>query len=302
MYHLLVSYGEGSWDESPATMSKSRFLEYTDNNTSSRFAQLNTERLNELTEFPALFMCEDEASPTFIGKITRVRIREADLLIDFDRIVEIPNFAKGAISSISNTLDIHNFEFHRTHWAMKDEDLYGELIASGLITQGMLESSEAVNHNAINPPNLTPTSSDDFNNSQIFIVHGHDDFAKNDVRQYVSDIGKEPIILHMQPSAGMTIIEKIDRYSNVGFAVVLYTECDIGAKRDSLVFSRRARQNVVFEHGYLIGKIGRARVVALVKGEVETPNDISGVVYIEMTDDNSWKDQLSNELRNCGYL
>lgn len=246
-------------------------------------------------------MCEGEASPTFLGKINRVRLRSTELLIDFERITNIPDFAKGSIQSISKTLDIHDFEFHRTHWAIKDEDLYSELRTNELIAASLVlppVAGEISNE----PLNLIPSSPTEFNDQQIFIVHGHDDFAKNDVREFVNEIGKVPIILHMQASAGMTIIEKIDHYSNVGFAVVLYTECDIGAKRDSLVFNRRARQNVVFEHGYLIGKIGRARVIALVKGDVETPNDISGVVYIEMKSDNLWKEQLSNELKNSGYL
>lgn len=87
----------------------------------------------------------------------------------------------------------------------------------------------------------------------------------------------------------------------MGFGIVLYTECDVGAKRDSLSYKWRARQNVVFEHGYLIAKLSRQRVAALVKGSVETPNDISGVVYVSMDPAGSWKDELDTELRNAGY-
>lgn len=301
MYHLIVSFGENSWKKSPASISKSRFLEYTDNETTSRFSNLTTERLDELTEFPALFMCEDEVSPTFIGKITRVRKRSDELLIDFEKIAGVPDLDEGAIPSISKSLDIHNFEFSRTHWAIKEEDLYRELISNDILNKDQILPNESLGASVQEHQNVLPATNKMFNDQQIFIVHGHDDFAKNDVRKFVTDIGKEPIILHMQASGGMTIIEKIDHYSNVGFAIVLYTECDVGTKRDSLVFKRRARKNVVFEHGYLIGKIGRPRVVALVKGDVETPNDISGVVYIEMNDE-SWKEQLSNELKSCGYL
>jgi predicted nucleotide-binding protein len=63
----------------------------------------------------------------------------------------------------------------------------------------------------------------------------------------------------------------------------------------------RARQNVVFEHGYLIGKIGRKNVCALVKGDVETPNDISGVVYIEMDTSKGWQMNVAKELKSSGY-
>jgi len=302
MYHLLVSYGEDSWASSPASMSKSRFLEFTVNEISARYSTLDTQRLKELTEYPALFMCEGEASPTFLARITRVRIRGADLVIDFERIEGLLDFPSGTIPENAMALDIHDFEFHRTHWAIKDEDIIGILQGQGVLDQGQVLSVNTAIGNIINAEQLPQPAGSDFNDQQIFIVHGHDDLAKNDVRKYVEDIEKDPIILHMQASAGMTIIEKIDHYSNVGFAIVLYTECDVGAKRDSLVYERRARQNVVFEHGYLIGKIGRSRVVALVKGNVETPNDISGVVYIKMTGDGSWQDEINTELRNCGYL
>ena len=136
--------------------------------------------------------------------------------------------------------------------------------------------------------------------AQVFIVHGHDDLAKVETARFIEQLGFKPIILHEQASSGQTIIEKIENYSNVGFGVVLYTPCDIGAKKgNETELKHRARQNVVFEHGYLIGKIGRKNVAALVKGDVEIPNDISGVVYISM--DNDWKLDLAKELRNSGY-
>jgi predicted nucleotide-binding protein len=115
-------------------------------------------------------------------------------------------------------------------------------------------------------------------------------------------MGFKPIILHEQASSGKTIIEKIEEYSNVGFGIVLYTPCDTGSpKKEVLLFKDRARQNVVFEHGYLIGKIGRKNVCALVKGEIETPNDISGVVYVKMDEEEAWHMKLAKELKNSGY-
>jgi len=118
---------------------------------------------------------------------------------------------------------------------------------------------------------------------------------------FIKSLGLEPIILHQQASSGRTIIEKIEAYSDVGFAVVLYTPCDVGARKADLRFLPRARQNVVFEHGYLIGKLGRPRVSALVKGLVETPNDISGVVYINLDDQGIWKSDVVREMKSAGY-
>lgn len=142
------------------------------------------------------------------------------------------------------------------------------------------------------------------NKRKIFIVHGHDNEAKQEVGRFVESVGLEAIILHEQANAGMTIIEKIEKYSNdADFALVLYTACDKGrgALETKVQARNRARQNVVFEHGYLMAKLGRENVCALVKGEIETPNDISGVVYVSLDSYGAWKNSVIKELKTCGY-
>lgn len=138
--------------------------------------------------------------------------------------------------------------------------------------------------------------------NKIFIVHGHDETAKITVARFLEKAKFNPIILHEQANLGKTIIEKLDYYTNVDFAIVLYTECDLGrAKEESIDEEKfRARQNVVYEHGYLIGKLGREKVFALVKGNVETPGDISGVVYTPMDDAGAWKMDLVRDMRAVG--
>ena len=138
------------------------------------------------------------------------------------------------------------------------------------------------------------------NNPKIFIVHGHDELAKVTLARFIEQIGLNPIILHEQASSSQTIIEKIESYSDVGFAIVLYTPCDVGSKAGDDT-KPRARQNVVFEHGYFIGQLGRSKVTALVKGDVETPNDISGVVYIDLDERGAWKMDVAKELQHSGY-
>ena len=138
--------------------------------------------------------------------------------------------------------------------------------------------------------------------SKVFIVHGHDEAARLAVARFVEKIHLEAIILSEQASAGNTIIEKIEANSNVGFGIVLYTPCDLGrSKEEKDQLKPRARQNVVFEHGYLIGKIGRENVCALVKGDIETPNDIAGVVYIKMDQGDGWKLDVAKEMKKSGY-
>ena len=138
---------------------------------------------------------------------------------------------------------------------------------------------------------------------KIFLVHGRNDKVKLEVQHFLNKITPTPVtILHEQPNEGKTIIEKIEEFSKVGFGLVLYTPCDIGARKgDEMNLQARGRQNVVFEHGYLIAKLGRRNVCALVKGKIEIPNDISGVVYVPMDDHKAWKLEIAKELRNAGY-
>lgn len=137
--------------------------------------------------------------------------------------------------------------------------------------------------------------------SKVFIVHGHDNLAKTETARFIESLGLKAIILHEQASTGSTIIEKIEAYSNVGFAIVLYTPCDLGKAKGESDLKPRARQNVIFEHGYLMGKIGRKNVCALVKSNIEKPTDISGVVYIDMDDSGAWKHTIIKEMKSVGY-
>jgi len=137
---------------------------------------------------------------------------------------------------------------------------------------------------------------------KIFIVHGHDEAAKQEVARILKNANFQPIILHEQANSGKTIIEKIEVNTDVAFAVVLYTPCDLGRAKEQRVNEEqtRARQNVVFEHGYLIGKLGRSHVCALVKGDVETPGDIDGIVYIPIDSGGAWRFDLAKEMKAAG--
>lgn len=147
-------------------------------------------------------------------------------------------------------------------------------------------------------PTATPAPID---KNKVFIVHGRDDHAKSEAARFVERLGFSAVILHEQASSGKTIIEKIESHTNVGFAIVLYTPCDVGGINGEEFPKPRARQNVVFEHGYLIGKLGRQNVCALVKGDVEIPNDISGVVYVPFDSHGAWHLAVAKEMRNSGY-
>lgn len=135
---------------------------------------------------------------------------------------------------------------------------------------------------------------------KVFIVHGHDEAAKEGMARFLSQIGFKPIILHEQASANRTVIEKFEANADVGFAVVLLTPDDEGhAKGD--VPKPRARQNVIAELGYFVGRLGRARVAVFKKGDVEVPSDFAGVIYTPLDGGGAWKQSLGQELQEAGF-
>ena len=136
--------------------------------------------------------------------------------------------------------------------------------------------------------------------NEVFIVHGHEEGPRESVARFLESLGLRPVILHEQASRGQTIIEKVETHSDVGFAVVLLTADDVGG-RVGAEASPRARQNVILELGYFIGRLGRQNVCALVRQGVEIPSDFSGVVYVELAENDAWKIRLARELRESGY-
>ena len=135
----------------------------------------------------------------------------------------------------------------------------------------------------------------------IFIVHGHDEAAKQQMARFIEQLELHPIILHEKADKGQTVIEKFEAHSDVGFAVVLLTPDDIGYPKDDLPKAQpRVRQNVVLELGFFLGKLGRARVCALLKGDIEIPTDSEGVLYKPMDAMGAWKFALAKEIKAAG--
>lgn len=135
---------------------------------------------------------------------------------------------------------------------------------------------------------------------RVFVVHGHDDGAREATARYLERLDFEVIILHEQANQGRTIIEKVEAYGDVGFAVVLLTPDDEGGVKGGTT-RPRARQNVVLELGYFIGRLGRERVCALLRGDVEVPSDYAGVVWTPMDSAGAWRQALAKELAAADY-
>jgi predicted nucleotide-binding protein len=137
---------------------------------------------------------------------------------------------------------------------------------------------------------------------KVFIVHGHDEALLLQVKEVLTSQSLTPVILKDEPNGGSTIIEKFERNSDVGFAVVLLTADDVGHSKLAVSsIQPRARQNVILELGYFIGRLGRARICALNEEGVELPSDFHGVIYIPLDNGGAWRSKLLDELKHAGY-
>ncbi len=225
---------------------------------------------------------------------------------------KVERFISSKYGDDSNEIkDFNNMHFASLSWFGSPTKEEAERVAVEKCREG-LQSAKAIlevyleelSEEERSEPQSQSTAEND--KTKIFIVHGHNGEMKHLVARIIEKQGIEAIILSEQSNGGRTIIEKIEEYSDVGCAVCLFTADDIGRvkmdsadkKEDSPEEIFRARQNVVFETGYFIGKLGRDNVIILSEKGIEIPNDLSGVVY---TDTSKCELDLIKELKAIGY-
>lgn len=127
MYNLLVTAMDGAWDEGFYEYDKSRFLEYTNDEIASVLKELSESHIENLKSYPCLFAYEGEDSEVRIGYLTSIKERGRNILIEFEFQKDIDPIPFARIQPIARLLDIRGWEMNRTHWAVKDEDLFKRL-------------------------------------------------------------------------------------------------------------------------------------------------------------------------------
>ncbi len=163
--------------------------------------------------------------------------------------------------------------------------------------------------NGTTAPNPSPKK-------EIFISHGKDLKPVDELKNILTRAELTPVVLSEQPSQGKTVIEKLEAYSDVGFAFVILTPDDLGGfvemgskwsrpkrLRDFLKTAHtRPRQNVILEFGFFVGRLGRERVCCLLKKPVEQPSDMQGIVYLSFKESlEEIRSEILNELKAAGY-
>lgn len=199
-----------------------------------------------------------------------------------------------------------------TSLSEKISDIHEDIDSKVHRLDSIIERLELIplnNLSASSNPTSTASQGSQPNSKKVFVVHGHDEIAKTNLEVFLHEIGLEPVVLHRQADAGLTIIEKFEKHSDVGYAFIILTPDEISyLKSDHLkdekdrIIEYRARQNVIFEFGYFVGKLGRSRVCCLYTGNIALPSDVSGMIYKKFT--NSIEEvaySIIKDLKVSGY-
>lgn len=133
MYNLFVTAQQDAWNSTYYEYDKSRFLEYTTEEISSALSTLSRENINTLKGYPCLFAYEGRDKNVRIGFLKDIKERGRNILIEFEIKNDIPPIPFSSIDPIAPLLDIRDWEMNRTHWAVKDEDLFERLISHAII-------------------------------------------------------------------------------------------------------------------------------------------------------------------------
>lgn len=135
---------------------------------------------------------------------------------------------------------------------------------------------------------------------KIFIVFGKNEKIKNEVISFLESLNLENVVLEKMANNGSTIIEKLEKV-NVDKALVILTRDDNIIPYKSHYQRKYPRQNVIFEYGYFMAKLGRNNVICLVedKGCSSLLSDVNGIAYIKYkAKNNKWKKEIQKEIFN----
>ncbi len=154
------------------------------------------------------------------------------------------------------------------------------------------------------PPASAPAA------SKVFIVHGHDSIAREQLELVIHKLGLDPYVLQNTGGGGLTIIEALEaeigtHAGSAKFGIVLLTPDDVGYAKvaGEKEAQPRARQNVVLEMGMLISALGRKNVAILKKQHLEVPSDAQGILYIAFNDHvKEVVPKLVDRLRTAGFV
>ena len=188
--------------------------------------------------------------------------------------------------------------------AAKDKKYLLESVIKGKVKGAYLCTEEFLPSTQKNGFPTQPAKSSD--KRRVFVVCSTDDEMKKAIINALTKLWLVPVVICEEPSQGRKIVERFHDYTDVGFAVVLLSPDDFAYGKNQAPTKRklRPRQDVVFELGFLLGKLGKGNVLVFCREceNFESPADFEGIKVTAFDDRDSWKLALIRELSNCGFI
>jgi predicted nucleotide-binding protein len=125
-------------------------------------------------------------------------------------------------------------------------------------------------------------------NRRVFVAYGHEHADRDVLVNIIASHGLMPIYLENNADGSLSIFDAFEKKANeCCFAFVLLTPSDAGAAKkkglegQAIQLQLRARQNVIFEMGWFLARLGKFRTRLLHRGSLELPSDVIGMAAIE---------------------
>lgn len=129
MYNLFVSADAEDWNGEPCQFELGRCVrEYTEDEITAKFGELDTSSIETLKRLPCVFAYEsfNELDPKF-GVLREIVKRQGMVRVEYDLVEVAPFLSARQLIDLAFELDIGKWELNRTHWAVKNVDLPKEL-------------------------------------------------------------------------------------------------------------------------------------------------------------------------------
>ena len=129
----------------------------------------------------------------------------------------------------------------------------------------------------------------------VLVVHGADTSLARTVGRFLEAQRLIPVIVGDAPGEGEIRLDQIDAYPDARFAVVLVPGDSVGGG------ARAAHPDALLKLGYLAGRMGVARVCALIQPGVPDPGRLLRIKTLEFDEAGTWRAQLASRLKSAGF-
>jgi predicted nucleotide-binding protein len=125
---------------------------------------------------------------------------------------------------------------------------------------------------------------------KVLVIQGEDGKKGMEVLSFLRKLELDPVIPAEQPGQRMRLMEEFEQNPGIVFAITLLTGDDVGYPRGKPEESwPRPKQDLIFELGFLVGRLRQSLVCALHEEGLDLPSEYSGKIFVPFDADGLWR-------------